>query len=71
LLESKLNTLKPGLVIFTFKKSAEVMFGRFRGNGFEPDLNIAGADVFVMPGPYEDAAKAAATLTKLSKRLAQ
>ena len=52
LLVTKLNLAKPRLVIFTFKKTAEVLFGPIVGNGFIPDLALAGAPVFVMPGPY-------------------
>ena len=67
-LVDKLETHRPGLVIFTFKKTAQVLFGSFHGNGFVPDLRLAHSDVFVMPGPYESAATVAATMRTLAKR---
>jgi double-stranded uracil-DNA glycosylase len=51
LLEAKLAETRPKLVLFSFKATAEVLFGRFEGNGFV-ERELAGADVFVMPGPY-------------------
>ena len=41
LLEAKLAEHKPELVIFTFKKTAETLFGSFAGNGFVPRLKLA------------------------------
>ena len=70
LLQEKLEMCRPGLVIFTFKKAAQVLFGPFAGNGFVGGLRLAQSDVFVMPGPYEDARTAAATLAKLAERFA-
>jgi TDG/mug DNA glycosylase family protein len=64
----KLETYRPELVIFTFKKTAQVLLGSFHGNGFLPDLHLAHSDVFVMPGPYESADTAAATMRTLAKR---
>lgn len=52
----KLERFRPGLVIFTFKQSAEVLLGRFEGHGFLPDRRLGSAEVFVMPGPYAKAA---------------
>jgi double-stranded uracil-DNA glycosylase len=66
-LRSKLETFQPELVIFTFKKTAQVLFGPFSGNGFRPDLRLADSGVFVMPGPYEDASTAAATIGTLAE----
>jgi TDG/mug DNA glycosylase family protein len=68
LLEAKLDRCRPDLVIFTFKKTAEALFGKFTGNGFMPDLRLAHSDVFVMPGPYESGATAQATLQRLAER---
>jgi len=67
-LHAKLDTLRPSLVIFTFKKTAEVLFGKFAGNGFVPALRLVHSDVFVMPGTYEDATTAAATMRSLADR---
>ena len=69
-LDAKFDRYRPSLVIFTFKKTAEILFGRFAGNGFMPDLRLAHSDVFVMPGPYESGATAQATLRRLTERFA-
>lgn len=67
-LRAKLNEIQPGIVIFTFKATAQTLLGRFRGNGFVPRLqNKLGSPVFVMPGPTEKKAKADATLDQLRK----
>ena len=42
-LEAKLEHYGPKLVIFVFKQTAEVLFGRFAGNGFVPGLTLATA----------------------------
>lgn len=68
LLAAKLGEHSPKLVIFTFKKSAQALFGSFAGNGFVSGLQLGSSEVFVMPGPYEDADTAAATLQKLGAR---
>lgn len=52
LLEDKLVVLSVPLVIFTFKKAAEPLFGRFDGHGLLTGRKLGGASVFVMPGPY-------------------
>jgi TDG/mug DNA glycosylase family protein len=71
LLEAKLNRFRPDLVIFTFKKTAETLFGKFAGNGFMPNLRLAHSEVFIMPGPYESRTTAQSTLQRLAERLAQ
>jgi double-stranded uracil-DNA glycosylase len=65
LLESKLETAAAPLLIFTFKKSAEKLFGSFAGNGLIRNLTLGGARVFVMPGPYEAGATVAKRLAEL------
>jgi hypothetical protein len=52
-------------VIFTFKRTATVIFGRFDGFGFI-GKRVAGADVFVMPGPYERADRVERALSELA-----
>ena len=52
LLRAKLHATEPGLVIFTFKKTTEVLLGAIAGNGLIAGRELAGAPVFVMPGPY-------------------
>lgn len=51
-LRAKLRPVEPRLVIFVFKKTAEVLFGPIAGNGLIRDRELAGAPIFVMPGPY-------------------
>jgi TDG/mug DNA glycosylase family protein len=66
LLDAKLREHKPGLVIFTFKRTAQALFGDFAGNGFVPGLELGGTDVFIMPAPYEKAETAASTIRHLA-----
>jgi len=70
LLDAKLDRFRPRLLIFTFKKTAEILFGKFSGNGFMPNLRLAHTDVFVMPGPYESGATSKITLQHLAERFA-
>lgn len=63
----KLAQFQPALAIFTFKRTAEALFGSFRGNGFVPGLRLEGIDVFVMPGPFEKALTADARLEELAR----
>lgn len=53
LLETKLGDLEVPRIIFTFKKSAVALLGQFEGFGERPGRPLAGASVFVMPGPME------------------
>lgn len=69
LLVEKLEHFSPELVIFTFKKTATVLFGPFDGNGFVPGLRIGASEVFVMPGPYEALTSVQATLDDLAARI--
>jgi TDG/mug DNA glycosylase family protein len=48
----KLNEADAPLVIFTYGKTAEVLFGGFRGVGLLPGQDVVSGDAFVMPGPY-------------------
>lgn len=65
LLLKKLDEQKIPLVIFAFKKSATTLLGDFRGNGFLSGTKLGNSEVFVMPGPYETAASATATVQTL------
>jgi TDG/mug DNA glycosylase family protein len=51
LLVARLERFQPRLIVFTFKKTATVMLGKFPGAG-AVGREIAGIPVFVMPGPY-------------------
>jgi TDG/mug DNA glycosylase family protein len=62
LLAEKLEAVKPKVVIITFREAAERLFGK----GIVPGVTLAGADVFVMPGPYERVATATALLDELA-----
>ena len=53
LLEAKLRELEVPRVLFTFKGAAVTLLGEFDGHGLRPGAPLAGAEVFVMPGPYE------------------
>ena len=66
-LAEKLALFRPALAIFTFKKTAEVLLGKFAGNGFVPDLRLDGIEVFVMPDPYEAAETAEPTMRTLAE----
>lgn len=67
-LTEKLEDCRPDLIIFTFKKTATVVFGGFDGNGLI-DRSLAGAQVFVMPGPYAPATETAPALEALTRTI--
>lgn len=68
LLERKIEKAQPRLLIFSFKKTAEVLLGKFPGNGFI-GRQLADADVFVMPGPYAKANEVKARVAELGRRV--
>ena len=65
LLGQRLEASKPRVIIFTFKKTAEVLFGRFPGSGFNDNFSLAGARCYVMPSPFAPADEVDARLTEL------
>jgi len=65
LLADKLGACRPALTVFTFKKTAEVLFGPFAGNGFIDAPVLGESPVFVMPGPYESTDTVKSTLRSL------
>jgi TDG/mug DNA glycosylase family protein len=65
LLAEKLDAVEPKVVIITFREAAVRLFGK----GTVPGVTLAGADVFVMPGPYERSATAARLLDELAAML--
>jgi|GEM_PF-1893064 len=70
LLEDKLTEVRTQLVIFTFKKAATAVLGDFPGHGLlSPTRQLAGARVFVMPGPYEKSDRTARALEELKHHL--
>lgn len=68
LLRAKLEQVSPPLLVFPFKQAAVALVGSFSGNGWI-DRTFAGADMFVMPGPYEALATATPTIDSLAERL--
>ena len=68
-LVEKLDRFRPGLVIFTFKKTATALCGSFSGHGFVAGVEVAGIPGFVMPGPYERSDRVAKALVRLAERV--
>ncbi len=64
-LKTKIEAVSPKLLIFTFKKAAEVLCGPFFGNGLLASRTFGGATMFVMPGPYAPGAEVAQRLREL------
>jgi TDG/mug DNA glycosylase family protein len=67
LLREKVEGAAPRLVIFTFKKTAEVLFGPIAGNGLILGRELGGAPIFVMPGPYAASAEVDQRLRQLAE----
>lgn len=65
LLSEKLRKIRPPLLIFTYKKPVTALLGAFKGHGHRPEFEFEGAQVFVMPGPYERADRVADSLEQL------
>jgi TDG/mug DNA glycosylase family protein len=63
----KLREAEPPLVIFTYKRTAEVLIGAFRGVGLLPGQGLLPGDAFVMPGPYAPRDRVEATLDELRR----
>ena len=68
LLRARLDSVRAPVLIFPFKRAAVAVIGNFDGNGWL-DRTFAGADLFVMPGPYEAAQTANATIARLPGRM--
>jgi TDG/mug DNA glycosylase family protein len=68
LLQERLQAWKPPMVIFTFKKTADVVLGSASGVGMLPVI-FSEAHVFVMPSPYAKAEEARTHLTVLRDRI--
>lgn len=68
-LSRRLADVRAELVIFTFKTAATKILGDFPGHGFINGVSLCGGEVFVMPGPYEKAGVAEASLTTLRRWL--
>lgn len=68
LLRTRIEQVRAPVLIFPFKRAAVALVGKFEGNGWL-DRTFAEADLFVMPGPYEAAASANATIAQLAERM--
>ncbi|MGH2703338.1 MAG: uracil-DNA glycosylase family protein [Actinomycetota bacterium] len=68
LLRARLEAVRAPVLLFPFKRAAVAVVGTLDGNGWL-DRTFAGADLFVMPGPYEAAHTANATIARLAERL--
>jgi len=69
LLQAKIEAVQPRLVTFTFKKTADVLFGPIAGTGQIQGLDLGGAPVFVMPGPFRPRNEVEARLSQLRAML--
>jgi hypothetical protein len=67
LLRTKIEAARPRLVLFTFKKTAEALFGQIAGNGLMQGRELGGAPSFVMPGPYAPGGEVDLWLRELSE----
>jgi TDG/mug DNA glycosylase family protein len=65
----KLSEVRPQLVIFTYKRTAQVLFGGVEGPGALRRHDVLPSDGFVMPGPYERRDRAEAVLRDLREHL--
>lgn len=66
----KIEDVRPQLLVFTFKKTAEKLFGKLEGCGLMQDLKLGGAPIFLMPGPYAPRALVEEKLEQLGGLLA-
>ncbi|MEA2231600.1 MAG: hypothetical protein QOD83_1416 [Solirubrobacteraceae bacterium] len=66
LLDEKLAALHVPRVLFTFKGGAQALLGTFEGHGLLADRTLAGAEVFVMPGPMERTDRVQLALAQLA-----
>lgn len=67
-LRQTLEAVDAPVLIFPFKAAAVALVGAFSGNGWL-STRVAGAELFVMPGPYEAKGTAGTTLASLARRL--
>jgi TDG/mug DNA glycosylase family protein len=61
----KLTEVDAPLILFTYKRTAEVLFGRFAGAGLVAGQDVLPGEAFVMPGPYAPGPQVDATLAQL------
>jgi hypothetical protein len=66
-LRTLLERAKPKLVIFTFKMAAQLVLGKFPGDGFVPVPEWASFRAFVMPGPYQSSSLVKKRLAELER----
>lgn len=66
LLIAKIEAARPRLVIFTFKKTAEILFGPIPGNGLIESRKLGQVPMFVMPGPFAPGPEVSQKLRELA-----
>lgn len=66
ILDDKLAGFRVSKVLFTFKAGAEALLGSLPGHGLIAGQTLAGAEVFVMPGPMERSDRARRALEQLA-----
>jgi double-stranded uracil-DNA glycosylase len=69
ILLDKLSDVQPRLVIFTYKRVAQVLFGRVDRPGPLRGDDVLPLDGFLMPGPYERRDRVELVLSDLRGRL--
>jgi double-stranded uracil-DNA glycosylase len=69
ILIDKISTVRPRLVIFTYKRVAQALFGRVNRPGPIRRDDVLLADCFLMPGPYERRDRVESVLSRLRERL--
>ncbi len=67
LLLNKISSNVPRILIFSFKKAAQALFGSIEGNGIIKGVGSEGTITFVMPGPYAKREEVANKLVELSQ----
>lgn len=65
LLLDKISANEPRILIFSFKKAAQALFGSFDGNGIIKGVGSEGTIIFVVPGPYAKREEVADELIEL------
>ena len=71
LLRDKLNRVQPTLAVFTYLRTAKVLFGSAAAAGFFEPNGHSDMRYFAMPGPYENVARRDALLGELRRFIAR
>lgn len=71
LVSDKISIYKPRMLIFSFKKAAQALFGPIEGNGIIDGVSVEGVPIFVMPGPYAKREVVVQKLEELSRSFSE